>query len=243
MLLYDWKKPAVALRGWRGLESILAGGVRGHRLLRGLSYSQGGFLGHNPLIGKETFCCRIAGRFWQNGCRMKESETLSRLSDICRRKHLALVTEKSYAAWVRSYIRAVQAMPGDWKSEQKVEAFLTRLAKRDVAAATQNQALNAVVFLYREVLGAPLGTVDALRVRRPATIRTALAVEEAGALAWFWVFPAPGFSDDPHSGLRRRHHLHEVNVSRELARAARLAGIEKRVTAHSLRHSYARTYC
>jgi site-specific recombinase XerD len=39
--------------------------------------------------------------------------------------------------------------------------------------------------------------------------------------------------------VERRHHLHEVNVSRELARAAKLAGIKKRVTAHVLRHSYA----
>ena len=41
------------------------------------------------------------------------------------------------------------------------------------------------------------------------------------------------------AATRRRHHLHEVGISRELARAARLAGLNKRVTAHSLRHSYA----
>jgi integron integrase len=113
---------------------------------------------------------------------MKEAEILSRLSDVCRRKHLSLATEKSYAAWVRSYSRAVRAMPRKWTSEQKTEAFLTRIARQNVAAATQNQALNAVAFLYREVIGKPLGTVDALRVRRPATIRTALEVDEVRRL-------------------------------------------------------------
>jgi hypothetical protein len=50
------------------------------------------------------------------------------------------------------------------------------------------------------------------------------------ALPWFWVFPSYSLSIDPRSGVERRHHLHEVNVSRELARASALAGIKKRVT-------------
>ena len=39
--------------------------------------------------------------------------------------------------------------------------------------------------------------------------------------------------------VRRRHHMHEIGISRELTRAAKLAGVEKRVTAHVLRHSFA----
>ena len=81
-----------------------------------------------------------------------------------------------------SYIRAVGKLPKAWTSEKKAEAFLTGLAKREVAAATQNQALNAIAFLYKEVLGTPLGTVDALRVRRPATVREALNIGETRAL-------------------------------------------------------------
>jgi hypothetical protein len=46
----------------------------------------------------------------------------------------------------------------------------------------------------------------------------------------FSVFPAPGLSEDPRTGITRRHHLHEITVSRALARAARLAGTAKRVT-------------
>jgi site-specific recombinase XerD len=65
-----------------------------------------------------------------------------------------------------------------WPSERKAEVFLTGLAKRGVAAATQNRALNAVASLYKDVIGKPLGPVDALRVRRPATVREALSVED-----------------------------------------------------------------
>ena len=113
---------------------------------------------------------------------MKAPEVLRILSDKCRRMHLSYATEKSYAHWAKLYSRAVVKMPKTWTSERKAEAFLTSLAHRDVAAATQNQALNAIAFLYREVLGTPLGTVDALRVKRPATVREALSIEDTRAL-------------------------------------------------------------
>ena len=113
---------------------------------------------------------------------MKAPEVLQVLSEKCRRMHLSYATEKCYAGWARSYIRALAKFPKAWTSERKAEAFLTALAQRNVAAATQNQALNAIAFLYREVLGTPLGTVDALRVKRPATVREALSVEETRAL-------------------------------------------------------------
>lgn len=93
-----------------------------------------------------------------------------------------MATEKSYAGWVRSYIEELLRLPREWTSEKKVEAYLTKLARRGVAAATQNQALNALNFLYREIIGTPLGGVEALRVRRPATIRTALGVDEVRRL-------------------------------------------------------------
>ena len=59
------------------------------------------------------------------------------------------------------------------------------------------------------------------------------------SLAWFWMFPADGVTVDPRSGVRRRHHVHEVTVGRALRRAAQLAQIHKKVTAHALRHSFA----
>jgi len=57
--------------------------------------------------------------------------------------------------------------------------------------------------------------------------------------AWHWVFASPALSLDPRSGQRRRHHLFEQTVGRALARAAHRAQIHKKVTAHTLRHSFA----
>lgn len=56
---------------------------------------------------------------------------------------------------------------------------------------------------------------------------------------WHWVFPSPSLSIDRRTGVRRRHHQYEQTVSRAIARAAKSAGIAKRVTAHTLRHSFA----
>jgi site-specific recombinase XerD len=66
----------------------------------------------------------------------------------------------------------------------EVTAFLNYLARdRDVAAATQNQALSALLFLYREVLRQPLPWLDQLdRARRPARVPTVLTREEARRL-------------------------------------------------------------
>jgi len=61
----------------------------------------------------------------------------------------------------------------------------------------------------------------------------------AEAWSWFWVFPAPALSIDPQTRLRRWHHEHERTVGRALALAAQRAELQKRVTAHTLRHSFA----
>ena len=56
---------------------------------------------------------------------------------------------------------------------------------------------------------------------------------------WHWVFAAADLSVDPRTGTRRRHHLHESRIGRALSRAAKQCGLEKKVTAHTLRHSFA----
>jgi site-specific recombinase XerD len=57
--------------------------------------------------------------------------------------------------------------------------------------------------------------------------------------SWFWMFPSASLSVDPRTGIRRRHHQYEQTVGRALARAAHEAGLVKKVTAHTLRHSFA----
>ena len=56
---------------------------------------------------------------------------------------------------------------------------------------------------------------------------------------WFWLFPQASLSTDPDSRVRRRHHYHATTYQKELKRAAQAVGIEKRVTSHVLRHSFA----
>ncbi|WP_101674762.1 phage integrase N-terminal SAM-like domain-containing protein [Alloalcanivorax mobilis] len=78
--------------------------------------------------------------------------------DAIRVRHYSPRTEKTYWYWIRYFIRFHQLRHPSEMAEPEVSAFLSWLAtKRNVAAATQNQALNALVFLYRHVIKAPLG--------------------------------------------------------------------------------------
>ena len=61
----------------------------------------------------------------------------------------------------------------------------------------------------------------------------------AETFEWFWLFPARQLSVDTESGLKRRHHLHDKVYNEAIKRSAVSAGIEKRVTSHALRHSFA----
>lgn len=61
----------------------------------------------------------------------------------------------------------------------------------------------------------------------------------AAELGWQYVFPAPALSRDPRSGERRRHHLYDRSIQKAFHQAARVAGIVKQATCHTLRHSFA----
>ena len=62
----------------------------------------------------------------------------------------------------------------------EIEAFLTYLAvERQVSASTQNQALSALLFLYREVLNLDIARIDAVRAKRPQSVPTMLTKQEA----------------------------------------------------------------
>ena len=83
---------------------------------------------------------------YYNG-QMNTDEAVRRLTEVVRRKHLALATERTYCAWLRRYCDFLKGLPLHLPSEHKLERFLTVLAQKDVAASTQNQAFNAIVFL------------------------------------------------------------------------------------------------
>ena len=79
---------------------------------------------------------------------MTTEQAIAKLSDVIRRKHLALSTEQSYCAWLRRFCDCVKTLPVSSSSELKLEQFLTGLANTGISASTQNQALNAVLFFY-----------------------------------------------------------------------------------------------
>ncbi|MBK8120893.1 MAG: phage integrase N-terminal SAM-like domain-containing protein [Sulfuritalea sp.] len=109
---------------------------------------------------------------------------LDRVRDRIRRKGYSIRTEKSYAHWIRRFILFNDKRHPRDMGAPEVEAFLTSLAvDRDVAAATQNLALSAILFLYREVLEMPLPWLDGIeRAKRPARLPTVLLAAEVGAV-------------------------------------------------------------
>jgi integron integrase len=106
---------------------------------------------------------------------------LDQMREVMRLRHYSIRTETSYCDWVRRYIRfhkirrREELTPG----EGKIEEFLSDLAVRgQVAASTQNQAFNALLFLYREVLHQPFENIRAVRANRPVRVPTVLTPDE-----------------------------------------------------------------
>ena len=100
---------------------------------------------------------------------------------VIRVNHYSIRTEKSYWYWIRYFIRFHQMRHPLELGPQEVNAFLSWLATdRQVAAATQNLALNAIVFLYSRVLEQPLGDIgETVRVKRPPRLPVVLTHAEA----------------------------------------------------------------
>ena len=101
-----------------------------------------------------------------------------------RRQHLSLRTEHAYVGWIRRFVLANDRRHPADMGHREVEAFLTDLAVRGrVAASTQNQALGALLYLYREVLGVSLPWMDDIRrAKRPDRLPVVLTRDEVAAL-------------------------------------------------------------
>ena len=104
--------------------------------------------------------------------------------DVIRTRRYSPRTEKTYWYWIRYFIRFHNMSHPRELGETDVQAFLTWLAvERGVAASTQNQALNALVFLYGKVLESPLGDIGkVVRAQRPRRLPTVLGHGEAMAV-------------------------------------------------------------
>jgi integron integrase len=102
----------------------------------------------------------------------------------CRVAHYSPRTERAYVYWIRRFILASDKRHPAELGAAEVEAFLSALATRDdVAASTQNQALSALLFLYRQVLHIDLPWMESVvRAKRPRRLPVVLAVEEVSRL-------------------------------------------------------------
>ena len=276
---------------------------------------------------------------------MADKKLVDQLRDRIAAKHYSLRTEEAYVSWYERYVlyfkkkNGVYVHPRDLGSED-LEDFLSYLAvERNVAASTQNQAMAALLFFYREVLGVNVSFLKDITVaKKPKKLPVVLSVTEAKQLLvnmsvrysliarllygtgmrvseclnlrikdidfdrnevairggkggkdrvtilpeslvddlrvqeryvrlmhqkdlkvgmgevsiasgrvrsfsseyrWYWWFPAEKLSLCPHDQVLRRWHISEKGLQRALRQAARDAGILKRVTPHTLRHSFA----
>ncbi len=262
-----------------------------------------------------------------------------------RLHHYSIHTERTYCDWIKKYVHFhhMKSREDLEEGEKKIEAFLTYLAvRKNVAPATQNQAMNALVFLYKKILKLPLDDeINAVRASKKINMPVVMTREETArvlslmqgtpqlvakllygsglriseairlrvqdidytlktitvrsgkgakdrvttfpatlipffrnhltqvkiihskdldqdfgevylpyALArkyphaardwgWQYVFPASRLSVDPRSGITRRHHIDPSVINKAIKKAGRRAGITKRISSHTFRHSFA----
>jgi len=109
---------------------------------------------------------------------------LEQLRDRIRVKHYSIRTEQAYVQWAKRYLFFHGMRHPAEMGRPEVESFLTALAvERNVTASTQNQALSALLFLYREVLRVDLPWLsDVIRAKKPARLPTVLTQQETRAL-------------------------------------------------------------
>ena len=156
------------------------------------------------------------------------SPFLESVRDAIRVRHYSIRTEQAYLGWIKRFILFHGKRHPSEMGAREVTAFLTSLAvDRQVAPSTRNQALNALVFLYRVVLERELEGIDAVRAKQPQKVPVVLTQAEVGRLlreldGVFWLAACLMYG----SGLR-------------VKQALRSAGIVKKAGCHTLRHSFA----
>jgi integron integrase len=167
----------------------------------------------------------------------RPAKLLDRVRTAIRVRHYSRRTEEAYVTWIRRYIFFHQMKHPSQMGAREVAAFLSSLVEEgDVSASTQNQALSALIFLYRHVLAAPLGHVEVVpRARLPNRLPVVLSREEVqrvfaalGGTAWLVVALLYG------AGLRLRECLElrvkDIDFGRRQIIVRRGKGQKDRVT-------------
>jgi integrase len=109
---------------------------------------------------------------------------LDQMREALRSRHYSPRTEQSYCHWVKRFVLFHGARHPSEMAEPQINAFLTYLAvKESVSASTQNQALSALLFLYRHVIGREVGDLgDLIRARRPLRVPVVMTRDEVKAV-------------------------------------------------------------
>ena len=115
---------------------------------------------------------------------MAKSKLLEQVRREIRRRNYSYKTEQAYTKWVIRFVKYHGTVHPTKLDDRDVEQFLNFLAnEQNVAAGTQNQALSALVFLYKEVLGKKQLKLNNLeRAKKPKKLPVVLSVQEASAL-------------------------------------------------------------
>ena len=104
---------------------------------------------------------------------------LDQIRSKCRLKHFSMSTEKSYVDWAKRYILFYDKKHPDQMGAAEIESFLTHLAvARNVSASTQNQALSALLFLYKDVLNIEIEGINAIRSKKPTKLPIVLSQKD-----------------------------------------------------------------
>jgi len=113
----------------------------------------------------------------------RKPRLLEQVHEVIRRLHYSRRTEEAYVHWIKRFIYWSGKRHPSTLGEREVTAFLSHLAsERNVAAATQNQALAALLFLYGKMLGRNLAWLDNMvRAKRPVRLPSVLTPDETGA--------------------------------------------------------------
>lgn len=157
-----------------------------------------------------------------------------------------MATERAYVNWIRRYILFHRKRHPAEMGKPELEAFLSHLAvERRVAPSTQNQALQAILFLYTQVLEQELPWLDSvIRTKPKKHVPVVLSVVEVTALLSqvrpAWLLPVSLLYG---SGLRLmeclRLRVGDLDFDRRTIRVFSGKGSKERVTCHTLRHSFA----
>ncbi|MBN2279076.1 MAG: integron integrase [Candidatus Marinimicrobia bacterium] len=114
---------------------------------------------------------------------MSEKKLLTRLHELLRTKHYSYRTEKSYTYWLKYFYYFHDKKNPQELGETEIADFLTHLAtQKNLSASSQNQALNALVFFYKNILAREFDTIKFIRAKKPVRVPVVLSKDEVAKI-------------------------------------------------------------